>query len=514
VSEDRFERRQAHLYTLAATVVVTVLYAAAMILTNTHFTLLDDESTIIAVAGRPVLSMLKLFLTGTGQHEHPPLSDILLHGWLLLTGYSFFALRIFANLFYIAAAITTAVTAGRLAGKRGYWFTLLLALTWPFAFQYGRIAGWYCVTMALVAWVTKEYLALVEDGDRAKWVRFCVASVLLVWTNYFGLVILVLLCIDLVVFHREILLNRLGRVLVAGFCVTVSFVPLVRAAMLSAAVGAESISGQGDLKSVIASVGYPLFSLFGSAAVAPWYLPLSIPVAMGAVALVAAVWMSRGRRWLVYFAAALVLLTLSGHITIKRIAFLLPWFFLAIGLAATSERAVSRRLAEGASALLVICGFAGIVSGQHYSTSNLYEPWGRAADVVARDARQGATIVSVNAPFFLYLNYRLGLEREMSGTDGPNAGQSVYRMHGYRIFKPDSLAANEMHGKVVLANGSAPLDYVATQEALDATLQGRCQLSGEYHDTPDPAATWKQQYAKSVPVVAYRVQVKWYDCPL
>lgn len=507
-------RRQTHLYTLAATVMVTVVYAAAMILTNTHFTLLDDECTIIAVAGRPVLSMLGLYLTGTGQHEHPPLSDMLLHGWLLLTGYSFFALRIFANLFYIAAGIATAVTAGRIAGRRGYWFTLLLALSWPFAFQYGRITGWYCVTMLLVAWVTKEYLTLAEGGASANWVRFCVISVLLVWTNYFGVAILALLCCDLAVFHREVLRNRLGRVLAVGLCVTVSFVPVLRAAMRSVAIGAASTADQGSLKSVIASIGYPLFSIFGSTAIAPWYLPLSVPVALAGVALVAAVWMSRGRRWMVYFVVALVLLAASGHLSIKRIAFLLPWFFLSVGLAATGDRSSPRRMAAGASAVLVACGFVGIVSGQHYSTTNLYEPWDKVAEVVARDAQQGATIVSVNPPFFFYLNYRLGLEREAGATAGPHLGEAVYGMHGYRIYQPSKLPlpVNEMRGKVVLVNGSALLKDVAKQEALDAALQGRCRLSGEYHDAPDPAATWKQRYAGSATALAYRVQVKWYDC--
>jgi hypothetical protein len=58
---------------------------------------------------------------------------------LLLTHYSFFALRIFANLFYIGSITTTSFAAAKLAGSRAYWFTLLVGFAWPFAWQYGRI---------------------------------------------------------------------------------------------------------------------------------------------------------------------------------------------------------------------------------------------------------------------------------------------------------------------------------------------------------------------------------------
>ena len=37
---------------------IVVVYAIAMVSTNGHFTILDDESTIVSVAGNPVLPTL------------------------------------------------------------------------------------------------------------------------------------------------------------------------------------------------------------------------------------------------------------------------------------------------------------------------------------------------------------------------------------------------------------------------------------------------------------------------
>jgi hypothetical protein len=105
---------------------IMAVYAVVMASTNGSITMLDDESKTITIAGHPVLPTLKLFVSGRGQHEHPPVSDILLHLWLEATHYSFFALRIFANLFFIGAVFYIARSAEEIAGKRAYWATLIL----------------------------------------------------------------------------------------------------------------------------------------------------------------------------------------------------------------------------------------------------------------------------------------------------------------------------------------------------------------------------------------------------
>jgi len=508
-------RRRVRLPSWLGTLAIVVIYAAAMISTNTRFTILDDESTLVACAGKQPLTIVQDFFSGKPANEHPPLSEILLHFWLAATNYSFFMLRVFANLFFIAGILITGICSRKLSGKGAYWATLAVGLLWPFAFQYGRITGWYAFCMFLVAWLTWAYLRILDDHDPWSWVSFGIAALLMVWSNYFGVVLLLLFLADLVIFHRKLATRRLRSLLVVATLVAFSFLPLLNVATFDLRNNSAPIASAIDLKNALVTFSFPVFSIFGSVAVAPWYLPFSIPIFAGTVLLLVAIWLSPGRRWLVYFVLAMVLLALSGHMSVKRVLFLLPWLFLAIGISVTSRTSRYSKLSAVAIAVLVITGWIGIVSGNHYATANLYEPWGKVAEVVAQDARRGATIVSVNPPFFLYLDYELGLEFDTEAAETAYLGEDLYRSHGYTILQPDEWQtwAGKLHGKIVLVNGSGFLEQVEEQNALNDALHLRCKVLGEYRAAADPAALWKARFTKDTPVFAYRTNVIWYDCP-
>jgi len=51
----------------------------AFLATDSCFTLIEDEVTIVNAAQSPARETIRQFVSGSGQHEHPPLSDILLH---------------------------------------------------------------------------------------------------------------------------------------------------------------------------------------------------------------------------------------------------------------------------------------------------------------------------------------------------------------------------------------------------------------------------------------------------
>jgi hypothetical protein len=488
------------------------IYAAIMIGTNSHFTILDDESTIVAVAGHPIGPTVSVFLFGKGQHEHPPLSDILLHLWLVATNYSFFWLRIFANLFFIAAMFLTAKSAERLSGKSAYWTTLVVGFVWPFAFQYGRITGWYCFTMFLVSLVTWLYLRVIAEESGWAWFFFAFAGIALVWSNYFGVAILALLLVDLLIFNRNLARKNIRPLLMSVAAVVLCSIPLVRIVLADLAV--KAAPSHVSWKRLIPTIGYPTFSLFGSVAVAPWFLPLSLPIFAAMIALFVALWFSPSRKWMVYFVLSLVLLQLSGHMNVKRVVFLLPWLFLGIGGAAFSPKARYPRMVLAAIATFVIVGWVGIVSGKHYSTTNLYEPWRNVAQVAAGDARRGATIISENSPFFFYLNYALGLEAETGTATGSYLGKELYESHGYRVLYPSDwqTMAHALSGNVVVVNGSADTGSVQWTNALDNRLRQRCRMLSEYRAAPDPSAALKRKFANDVAVLIYRVDVSWYDC--
>ena len=503
-------------YSWLVTLAIVAIYAAVMMSTNTRFTILDDEGDSIAIAGRPVIAALRPFFTEVGFHElHPPAAEILMHFWLVATHYSFFLLRVFANIFFIAAVLFTSKSAEKIAGKPAYWATLLLGFAWPFAFQYGRIMGWYCVSMFLLSWVTWAYLGIVEDHGYQPWVAFGIASVLLIWSNYFGFAFLFLLLADFMIFHRNLVLKRVRRLLMAMAIIAAAFLPLLKVAVQDLASYVAPVASLMDWKNEIAVAGYPTFAIFGSAAIAPWYLPLSLPIFLSMLALFAAIWFSRGRRWLVYFVLSMALLDVTGNINIKRVPFMLPWLFLAMGTALSSRASRYPRLALSAIAVMVVAGWIGIADGNHYATANLYEPWGKVAEVVAQDARHGATIVSTNPPFFFYLDYQLGLESDTEAADAAYLGEGLYRSHGYAILEPDDWQAwaGSLRGKVVLVNGSGVFEQVEEQNALNNVIRPRCKALGEYHAAPDPAARWKAKFVRDAPIFAYRTNVIWYDCP-
>ncbi len=497
------------------TLVIVVIDAVLMAATNSRFTMLDDESNSIAIAGRPVAHALRPFLSGDGSRElHPPETEILWHLWMLATHYSFILLRLPANLLFIGAVFFTAKCAEKLAGRNAYWATLAVGFAWPFAFQYGRIAGWYTLSTFLLSVVTWIYLHIVEDRARWWWGLFAAACVIFVWSNYFGFIFLALLAADLFIFHRAIALRRLRPLAITTLVVAASFLPLLRVAFADVGEYVRSPETGISLRHEIAAVGYPTFAIFGSAAVAPWFLPLSLPILIATGALAIAIVRSAARRWLLYVACTMLAMELARVYDIKRVLIFLPWIFLAIGLTVARGNTQNPWLARTAVLVMILAGWVGILSGNHYATTNLKEPWGKVAGVVAEDARQGATIVSENPPFFLYLDYQLGLQSMMQAADGSDLGEDFYREHGYTILDPDETgkSAKSLRGKIVLVKGSGMFEDVEAMNALKNALGGHCSALGEYRAAPDPALAWKRRFTTNVPVLAYRTDVTWFDC--
>jgi hypothetical protein len=497
------------------TLVIVAIDVALMASTNTRFTMLDDESNSIAIAGRPVAHALRPFLFRDGYRElHPPETEIIWHLWLVATYYSFALLRLPANLLFIGAVFFTAKSAEKLAGRNAYWASLLVGFAWPFAFQYGRIAGWYTLSTFLLSVVTWIYLQIVEDRAGWWWGPFAAACMIFVWSNYFGFVFLTLLVADLAIFHRAVAMKRLRPLAITMMVVGASFLPLLRVAFADVGEYLGSSGSGFNLRHEIAAVGYPAFAIFGSAAVAPWFLPLSFPILVATAVLAFTIVRGAARRWLIYVACAMLAMELARVYDIKRVLIFLPWIFLAIGLTVARSNTRNPWLARSAVLVMIMAGWIGILSGNHYATTNLHEPWGKVAVVVAADARHGATIVSENPPFFLYLDYQLGLQSIMQSANGSDLGEDFYRAQGYTILDPNETGkhANSLRGKIVLVNGSGVLEDVESMNALKDALGRRCSTLGEYRAAPDPAFAWKQRFAKDVPALAYRTDVTWFDC--
>ena len=134
--------------------VVLAALGLALALTNTLFPAVDDECAIIGQAAQPVSQTLHLYFSGAGEHEHPPLYDLILHAWLRLTGGEMHLLRLPAIVFYLLGAYALAAAAKRLAGEAGRTWVLILVVLWPFGFHFGRVAAWYSFCFFLVSLLT------------------------------------------------------------------------------------------------------------------------------------------------------------------------------------------------------------------------------------------------------------------------------------------------------------------------------------------------------------------------
>jgi hypothetical protein len=154
-----------------------------LVLTNRWFDGVDDEIAIIDHAAKPISQTIRLFLRGVGEHEHPPLYDIILHGWLRLTAGNEYLLRIPAICFYVLGAWTIALVAKRLGGIRSQFWVLVLITIWPFGFHFGRLATWYSSCFLLVSVVTLSYFKFIARPSLANWALLLASCLALIYSN-------------------------------------------------------------------------------------------------------------------------------------------------------------------------------------------------------------------------------------------------------------------------------------------------------------------------------------------
>src|ERR1700680_4313640 len=101
---------------MARQVMPLMLLGIALIVTNSNFTFVDDETSGLGVAAQPVRPTFTMLWSGVSRHRTPPLYDILFHFWLRLTGGTFESLRVPSILFFLGGLFLLARAAVRLGG--------------------------------------------------------------------------------------------------------------------------------------------------------------------------------------------------------------------------------------------------------------------------------------------------------------------------------------------------------------------------------------------------------------
>jgi len=488
-----------------------VVLGAILMASNPWFTAVDDEIAIIDVAARPAWATMKLFLSGGGQHEHPPLSDLLLHGWLWLTNGNIHLLRLPSVVFYLLGAWFLVQAARRMAGDRASNYTLILLLLWPFGFHLGRLAGWYSFSFLLISLLTLVYLKYVEHPSPKSWMPVVLCALALVYTNYFGWALMGLLGLDLLArFGRE---RRTWLLLLAtGAFLLLASIPIMRAFVTELHTGA--VTGRASLP--VATGIFNLYCLFVSESVAPWFwIPgIAAGLAIACVLLLVFVYAKpEARRFFLYFAALLAVMTFLQIVTTRRMLMISPWLILSIGVTlGTMALPSARRLLAGSLILVGAIGWYGIFSRKLYAAPHWIEPWDRVAREAAQVAGNGGIVIADNPSFFFYLTYFTPSTNPM--TSGHFAGFLPVSVRAPNIYTPQQWidAGSPTSSTIAVFDGPSFGAPGPSMVEIRRTLSVRCNVVGVRDLVRDAGAEWKQRYQATTGQRVWRISVVTYGC--
>lgn len=493
--------------------ILPLVTGIALIVTNRWFTEVDDEIAIVDRSARPLRETIHMFLQGIGQHEHPPLYDILLHGWLRITSGNQHLLRLPSIIFYMLGAWTLAAAAKRLAGDSSRNWVLLLLAVWPFGFHFERLATWYSFCFFLVALLTLVYLRFLERPTAANWLWLVAAGLALIYANYFGWAFLACLAVDYILRNRGISKHSMRLVAVTMAVMLFAYIPLFRVLIKEVRFG-MGVNGVGF--ATIVNGIFNIYCLFVSESVAPWFWYLAVPAGIAIMSCLTIVFVMSApeeRKFLSYFFALFLFMTVAGILEPKRILFISPWLVMPIGAALGTLRVGSvRRMLAISLAIPAAIGWYGICARNLYAAPRWVEPWEQTARQSASVVKQNGIVIGNNPSFFFYLTYLLHAEESQG--DGRFKGLLPSSVRVAGVYDAGQwIAADRPVAPVVeLVKGvHYTIPATPTQEA-EAWLAQHCNLRGVDRELSDTGVEWKHRYAPQIDQPEWRVEVRTYAC--
>ena len=377
--------------TLTAWLLTALVLGVALVIfvaTDRWFPILDDEISIVTAARAPVSETVRLFWFGKGQHEHPPLTDILWHWWLPVGGAAQWSLRLPSILFYLLGLLVIALTAQKMGGASAFGWVLAIGLLWPYGFHFARLAAWYSFCFFLVATLTLTYLRYIERPTGLKLAIFVIAAFCLVYSNYYGWAVLFCLAIEAFISGRH---KQGARLMLVTFAtLLVAYVP-IWTAFIKELLGHPDFSGGSSLVTKLMTAIYNAYTVFVSESVAPWFWHFSI-AAFACIAtsvLCGAMLFSSAKRWFVYFALLFAGMAVLGIVRPNRLLFFSAWLLLAFAIALSNpEKRIARNLLIAALAGISAVGWTGIIARRYYAAPHFIEPWAEIADKAALAQKQ------------------------------------------------------------------------------------------------------------------------------
>ena len=476
-----------------------------------RFTFTDDEAAMLNRAAQPLGTLLAAFRSGAGPRPHPPLFDLLLHFWMLVTRGSPELLRVPSMIFFIAGVWLLSRAALRIGGEQSGTSMIWLVALGPFGFHYARLLNVYSLSFFLIAALTWAYLryASAPNPNPSEWATVCALAVLLVWTDYLAWIVLAFLALEELLRKRDEVGAAVKRLAVAAAVLLVASIPLWRP---FAAAARDGIAAHLPWRAGGINIGYDLYVLGVSESVAPWYWKFGVPAMIAMVtSLVLLCIPVRGqaRRFLIYGALLLVLIALSSSLSAESLLIAAPWILLAAAaVIGTTHSTLWRRLMAVALAMMAAVGWYGVIARIYYATPRFVEPWGELAVAAGSAIRDGGAVVANSPSFFLYLTYALHVP---DANPWHFAGSLPVAVQYPQVWSPEAweAAGRPLRPTVLFVAG---MPETNSMDQAGIFLDHSCGDRTERRLARDPAFAFKQRFLHQENATPWLIEFRQYNC--
>ena len=523
--EKRLARRPPTIIPLLRDAAPLLMLGSALLYTNRWFALTDDETSALSWAAQSVTTLFGASRSAAAN-ARPPVYELLLHFWLRVSGGAFDWLRLPAIVSFVLGLWLLSRVARQRSGEESSNALVWLGALWPFGFHTGRLAGPYAFAFLLVAAVTWQYFRCTASRRRSDWIILCLFCLALIYTNDFGWAIFVFLSLDYrwgipesdrPETHRSQSdrppnRRKLGEILVTAAVLAIGFLP--RWAAFAREL--HSLTWPPSFRFPLLNAAYNFYLLFVSQSVAPWFWRLSIPAAIGVVALVVFVFAGsrwQERRFLIFSLFLFALMAVGGILQAERLLLIAPWFSLPTAMAlGTIEKWQWRVPMAAALALVAAIGWYGTLNRLHYAEPRFFEPWSVVAQEAAGAVRSGNAVISNDESFFFYLTYEL--KPSLSNSPWHFAGALPRQVQYPSVWDPEQWdqAGRPKPASVLWIRGSSPPEELAAMNEAGEWLSSQCGDRITRYLARDAAYIWKQRFVPNFSGPPWRIEIRQYLC--
>ena len=205
-----------------------------------HESVSGDEAFSITLTRDPIRVMTHRLVLDL---VHPPLHCLALRGWLKLFGFGLLQARVLSVIFGTLAVVVLYLLAGYLFDRRVAALSALLMAVSQLAIMFSQEARPYA-QMHLLA-LLSAYLFLRACGEQraAYWWAFVASSVVMLYTNYFGVYLLAALLLVAVIYRNQYQL-RPGWALGGAAVAVVLYLPWLNSGIVQRALQPGSVARQ------------------------------------------------------------------------------------------------------------------------------------------------------------------------------------------------------------------------------------------------------------------------------